>query len=181
MKRHVPLLLTIAAMAILSFLTFQFSRTTDEGSADRALLAMSVAVPTIPPPRVDACELAEEEPSGASKLSVTGACSGAISRAFTCSAGEEALIGSTHSPVDAEDDFVLVVMIPGFNGARSYRKGMLFAQIAGARGTSRWTNRATPITVDHTGIIHVESSDLDAEPGTSTEGSIVIEGSLECG
>jgi hypothetical protein len=179
-KHQVPILLAVVAIAIVSVLTLQFSRTTDAGSADRALPAISVAMPTIGPPPVVACELAKEERSSASQLSVSGACSGAISQAFRCSVGEEGLIGSTHNPVDAEHDFVLVVIIPDFAGARSYRKGMLFAQIAGARGMSRWTNRETPITVDRAGAIHVEASDLDAEPGTSTEGSITLEGSLEC-
>jgi len=185
MKRHVPALLAIASIAILAVLTIRFSYTTDTGSADRALPAISVAVPAIGPPPVEACALAEEQPASALKLTVSGACSGAISRAFTCSAGgeagEESLITSTRSAVDAEHDFVIVVIIPGYNGARSYRRGMLFAQIAGARGMSRWTERETPITVDHMGIIHVESADLDPEPGTSTQGSIMLEGSLACG
>jgi hypothetical protein len=183
MKRHIPVLVAVVVAAILGVLTVHFAQSSDAGSTNRGAPAATILpAPTVAPSALASCTLAvtESTPAGV-RLIVTGTCNGEITEGLHCVESDEEFNGSVRRLVDEDNDFFLTVIVPDFNGTGDYTDGMMFAQVSGTAGGSRWTNREVPVHVDDVGVLHLDPVDLDAEPGTSTTGSLTLTGSLGCG
>jgi len=115
----------------------------------------------------------------ASAVRVTGACTGTLTRPFSCVRGETLSLSADDRSADPQV-FYLTLVLPEFEGAGDYFEVAAQAQLTWPGNVARWTSRDLVARVDRDGAIGILPTVLMPQAGTPASGNIEIRGRIAC-
>ena len=127
------------------------------------------------------CDLGGSAP-GPSALRMGGACGGQLTEAFGCVSAVDDLYLTGRQRLDAAHILYLTVNVESYHQRPGdYGGAQAVVQLTGPTTVERWSDYSVGVHVNPDGSVLVPPSDLAADPGTGSDGSITISGSIGCG
>jgi hypothetical protein len=127
------------------------------------------------------CELGGSPP-GPSGLRMSGACGGELTEPFGCVSAVDDLYLTGRQRVDATHILYLTVNIEKYHQRPGdYAGAQAVIQLTGPVSVDRWSDYSVGVHVNADGSVDVPTSELAADPGTGSGGTITISGSIGCG
>jgi len=171
-------LVAVGALAVISFGAIQLGV---DGAPNPTIAATTPDRPGVVDFKAGfRCTLPVSDVPPTSGFRVGGECTADLTDT-TCTPREEDLYVSGAVVVDgAEKELVVTLLVPGFDGPGTYPNAQVVAQMTDSAIVPRWVGRPVTAQVDASGRVTVDSTTLEPEPGTPSQGTMAFSGSVVC-
>jgi hypothetical protein len=188
-RRHALLTALLGAVA-LTLTIMIVARLSANGGTRNSILASSPAPPPSPAPTsptspaspAETCTVGGAVSTGPSHVVLDGACRGALEAAFGCISAVDDLYLTGRRQLDPTHILYLTLNVESYRQRPgNYAGAQAVLQLTGPTSVARWSDYAVGVHVNTDGSVLVPSSDLVADPGTGSAGTVTVSGLIGCG